>query len=1043
MRPTTCGAAAVVVADRRPHAHHRRRHPSSPSPAPRRGRWAIALAVAVSISLAGFLLIAAPSVVAQSSSLSTASTSSPSSSSSTSSASPPSTASTATATSSTLSSASPSPSTCPVCFNCQTQGCYNYGSCTASGCSCATGFGGPDCASVLCGSTNSDNTKRPVRATGTTCSCDSGFSGPNCNICEVSSACQVSNSGSQTPVCNKDVKVWKSNYGVCTVNTPLLAALYPKTTLITLARDQGAGTTLGSSKFLKDPLTATKKLSKPCYFSSTVWYDGVQQFTCSITGCTQQLVDGSYHWHCTSLQCQCIGSSAFCGGPGVAADLSGPIKSANGEFELTCASGNTTTCNANFQFLRSLFPNGLEIQNCDYGECALPSDNPDLATLQSSKELSAGEKVGVGLAAFVGALILAGDASFGLCLIRLERKKLPITEERRGVSLGFSISSYSIGKRKLLRDVQGTASPGKVLAIMGPSGAGKTTLLDILAGKSKSGVTDGYVSLDGSTVAPSVLRKLVGYVDQEDLLLPTLTVRETLMFSASLRLPDAIPQSKRIERVERILEDLGLAHVADSRIGGFGHRGISGGEKRRVSIGVELVTNPPVLLLDEPTSGLDSFNALSVIRTLADLARTQRKTILFTIHQPRSDVYSMFDDVLVLSGGSPVYFGAGAQAAPHFRSVGKPCPESYNIADHLLDLAVGESSSNRTLHAGQASPGGGGRRVRRRLWEWRSQRSPGTDTELMGAELDYISGSTSANDAEGLPLPPLKRGSVSYHASFLTQLVVLLERSFRHLYRSPTLLIGHIALSVVLGVFIGGVYYHTDATLGGVQNRLGAILFILSLLGFSGLSGIGSFSTERNLFLRERSNGFYSPTAYYVCRLIADTVPLRLVPAAIIGSISYYMIGFAPGPTHFGKFMAMLLLFSAEIGFFCLLFAILIADIGAATLCGAIVILFNMLFSGWLINQGKSSIVVYLRWIQYLSLFRYTFEALIVNDLSEIQVVDNVAGATINIPATVVLDKFGFDANAFVQDLLVSAGILVFLGLLNGALVRYFLKERR
>ncbi|KAI9342049.1 hypothetical protein DFJ73DRAFT_843020 [Zopfochytrium polystomum] len=926
-------------------------------------------------------------------------------------------------TSSTSLSPSASPSSCPVCFDCRNQGCLNYGTCGGSGCSCPAGFGGPDCASPLCGSINSLNSQRPIRETGTTCKCDTGFTGPNCNICEADNACQISNNGGLAPVCNKDIKVWKANSVVCNVDTPLLTSIYSKQSIITLMRNRTSGTTLGS-----------------------LWYDGNQQFMCNISGCTQELVNGQYRWYCPDTQCQCIGSSTFCGGPGTVVDLTNSIKSASGDFAFTCDSANKTTCKADFSFLRSLFKDGLELHSCNFGECALPTDNPDLDSLISKDELSAGEKIGVAMAAFVGAIIVGGLVWAIFDQIRAKKAATP--EERRGVTIGFSVGSYSIGTKKLLREVQGTASSGKVYAIMGPSGAGKSTLLDILAGKNKSGVTNGTITVDGVQSTPSALRSVVGYVDQEDLLLPTLTVRETLLFSASLRLPDSMKSEQRLDRVNRIIDDLGLSHVADSRIGGFGNRGISGGEKRRVSIGVELVTDPPVLLLDEPTSGLDSFNALSVVRTLADLARNQGKTIIITIHQPRSDVFSMFDDVLVLSSGSPLYNGPGSDAAGYFRNMGKPCPEGYNIADHLLDLAVGTPLLSSSANSNSMT-----QRSRKRLWDWKSYHNPvelepSGDAELGSTnspESESGGSSTAKKTVDGSSGNSSLQGSsttgVSYRASFLTQLGVLIQRSGRHLCRSPTLLIGHLVMAVLLGLFVGGVYFNSGNSLGGIQNRFGAILFILSLIGFSGLSGVGSFSTERNLFLRERSNGFYSPMAYYVSRLIVDTIPLRIVPALLMGCISYFMIGFAPGATHFTKFITLLMLFSAEIGFFCFLFTVVISDVGAATLMGAIVILFNMLFSGWLINQG--SIVPWLGWIQYLSLFRYVYEALVVNDLSEIQIVDYIAGVTVNIPASVILDKFSFDANSYVRNVLISAGILVFLGVLNGVLVQSFLRERR
>lgn len=168
---------------------------------------------------------------------------------------------------------------------------------------------------------------------------------------------------------------------------------------------------------------------------------------------------------------------------------------------------------------------------------------------------------------------------------------------------------------------------------MGPSGAGKSSFLDILARKPKRGTVTGSVLINNAIPARRQFKKLAGYVDQEDVLMGTLTVRETLMYSALLRLPRDMPLKVKQRRVEETLSELGIQHIADMPIGVPGRRGISGGEKRRVSIGKELVTSPSILFLDEPTSGLDSYNAYVVMECLKKLARVHKRTVVVTIHQ--------------------------------------------------------------------------------------------------------------------------------------------------------------------------------------------------------------------------------------------------------------------------------------------------------------------------------------------------------------------------------------------------------------------------
>ncbi|KAI8621918.1 P-loop containing nucleoside triphosphate hydrolase protein [Chytriomyces sp. MP71] len=526
---------------------------------------------------------------------------------------------------------------------------------------------------------------------------------------------------------------------------------------------------------------------------------------------------------------------------------------------------------------------------------------------------------------------------------------------------------------------------------MGPSGAGKSTLLDILAGKDKRGMVAGVLTHDGVLVTPNDVTRVVAYVDQDDLLLPSLTVRETLYFSAKLRLPESMTSKEKMTRVDEVLDTLGLSHVANSRVGGFGMRGISGGERRRVSIGVELVTSPGILFLDEPTSGLDSFNAHAVIEALHTLAHVHQKTIIFTVHQPRSDMFSMFDQVIVLAAGSILYAGRGAEAAAKLKQEGTPCPDGYNMADHLLDLAVHSNRGSDGDHVRDRSNVpvftiniGGRKGLRQRPSKGAGSRDVGKSVNTT-APLLANNGPHMSHEAK---------------VGFLTQLSELVNRSTKHLVRTPSLFLSHVLLSILLGVFVGGVYYKSDVTISGIQNRLGSLFFVLSLIGFSSLSAIGAFAPERNLFIRERSNGVYGSMAFYLSKIICDIIPLRVLPAFFTGTITFFMVGYQSTGDHYPKFLVLLLLFSAIMGLTCLSLAIAISDVGTATLVGAILILFKMLFAGLIISQD--SIPQAIHWIQYLSFFRYPYEGMAVNDMGLIQISDTFDGAAVNVTACLV-----------------------------------------
>ncbi|KAJ3067738.1 hypothetical protein HDU98_009057 [Podochytrium sp. JEL0797] len=878
-------------------------------------------------------------------------------------------------------------STCPVCADCRKAGCSNFGQCGGTGtCQCPLGFGGPDCSEPLCNSPMVLNAARMIRPTTSPCTCDNGFSGPNCNVCQTDQACQAGGSSLNavsSNVCNKSPEAWVAQSAVCVTD------VYNGTSTITLFRNITSGVAFG-----------------------TLWYNNVEQFICQMHNCSQVLSHSDpfqYQYLCSNTQCLCSRAAIFCGGPGVTVDLTKQIAQASGPFSFKCESINSTVCTISFDFLKTLFPDGMSLPACMFGECADPSSNPFLAFLSTQpKPLSPLEISSIAFVTAIVSVILAGLlwAFFKQSKARKAHTPAPLT----GLTLSFSDIEYSLTSpvsKQILHKVSGVAPAGQVLAVMGPSGAGKSSFLDIIAGKTKVGVTSGVIKLDGVPVDAARLRSLVGYVDQEDLQMSTMTVRETLMFSAALRLPESMHWSMKEKIVEEVLDSLGLTHVSDTRVGGFGQRGISGGEMRRVSIGIELVTSPAVILLDEPTSGLDSHSAHLLIQNLAQLAHKQGKTVIFTIHQPRSDIFSLFDQLVILSRGQPLYCGPGNdEVAKYFQSIGQPCPEDYAMADHMLDVAADvELSANI----------------------------------VKNARIDRTEAVASAEQHAALLERMKQFGEVK--VGFMTQLVVLMVRSGKNLVRTPSLLLAHLVMAVIMGLFIGGAYFLSGVTLLGVQNRMGSVLFILSLIGFSSLSAIGSFSKEKNLFMRERSNGMYGPFPYFVSKILFDIIPLRLIPTSIIGGITFFMIGYTNAPGSFAKFITLLLVFSAEMGLLCLCLGIAIAQVGTATLAGAILILFKMLFAGLLINS--SSLPAALSWIQYLSFFKYPYEGLVVNDLATVNIVDEFDRAEINMPATLIIEKFGLNINNYTCDFLVSVGILIVLLVLIAGLIQFRLKERR
>jgi ABC-type multidrug transport system ATPase subunit len=298
--------------------------------------------------------------------------------------------------------------------------------------------------------------------------------------------------------------------------------------------------------------------------------------------------------------------------------------------------------------------------------------------------------------------------------VRLEHLTVSVDQSPTALARAFSKkkSPETNHVKTILDDISADMPSGSLTAIIGGSGSGKTSLLNSMSGRLAVGkrlATSGRTLFNGSEDASGIRS---AYVIQQDILLPTLTVRETLMYAAQLRLPSSVDAKERKQLVEEVILELSLKEAADTRIGNHAHKGCSGGEKRRTSIGVQLLSNPSLIWLDEPTTGLDSTSAFQVVRTLQNLARNGR-TIIVTIHQPRSEIWDLFDNVILLSRGSPAYAGSAKDCLPYFAELGHEMPPFTNPAEYLIDVV---SVDNRSVEAERAAQD----RVGRVIEAWRS-----------------------------------------------------------------------------------------------------------------------------------------------------------------------------------------------------------------------------------------------------------------------------------------------------------------------------------
>ncbi|KAG2181138.1 hypothetical protein INT43_008720 [Umbelopsis isabellina] len=852
------------------------------------------------------------------------------------------------------------------------------------------------------------------------------------------------------------------------------------------------------------------------------WKDYEEQFYCHLTECEQETTgEFDVHGSCAKASCGCMKGAWMCGGE---IDMSELVKNVNGPSEWYCTAGKDCWYNE-YSTLKDVFPDNIGL-SCQVGECANEQDFRDYANAEfQKKHFSRLIELYIVLALIfvVGIIWIATRMTmrrqqkiFGDGSIRLDEDDdtAYFDDEVKLTEITFDDVTYTVGGKQILKSISGYLEPGKLLAIMGPSGAGKSSLLDILARKPKRGVISGRILINGEVPTRKQFKRISSYVDQEDTLIGTLTVRETLMYSALLRLPRTIPLAIKQKRVEETIRELGLTHVADSYIGVAGKRSLSGGEKRRVSIGKELVTSPSILFLDEPTSGLDAYNASVVMECLLRLARNSRRTIITTIHQPRSNIFKMFDSFMLLANGHTVYFGPAKAASQYFVNIGYPVPPDYNIADYLIDVTMNKPSPSHTPQQQQSRSsrripflsGRGRAASSTSIVSTRSladlnpshdspnhngndqmdddnetdaiisdtvQRISQTHPSIAG-DMDLLSDSNnlytlleayknsslassirahidSANDTADATSSRSQPYSLlmSYYTEnvpsislrrYFHELSLLSSRTFLNLYRNPFLFFAHISIAIILGLLLGSLFWQVDVDLSGVQNRLGVLFFMCALLGFASTSALDMFSKERVLFMRERENGYYSPASYFTAKVLFDIIPLRILPPLAMGSVSYYMIGLNPNIYVFMKFLMVLVLFNLVSAAVCLCFATAFKSVATANLLANLTILFSMLFGGFLLN--KDHIPPVLSWLQHFSFFNYGYEALIVNELKDITLVDKSI-ADIQIPGPIILSRFGFDGQAFWKDVMYLVIYLAVTMTAAFAFLKFLVKEQR
>lgn len=516
------------------------------------------------------------------------------------------------------------------------------------------------------------------------------------------------------------------------------------------------------------------------------------------------------------------------------------------------------------------------------------------------------------------------------------QRNLSRSEKKVRVKKGLGTDPVTVVSK-----VSGVIGRGTFTTILGPSGSGKTTFLNFLSNRLyylKGLKYTGQVFINGRKRETLDYNSIAGYVMQEDVLLDNLKVRETLEFSASFKMT---PEQVKL-RVDEVIVQLSLKSCEHSNIGGFMKKGISGGEKKRVSIGVELLTDPSILFLDEPTTGLDSFNSETLIELLSKLSK-KGVTVIATIHQPNSYIFALFDRMILFGGGDIIYHGGAEDSIEYFKGIGFECPAFSNPAEYLLELiTMGDDNYEENIQKLKDA-------IER------------PDFHVVEKELPEL-----------------------FHrvpAGFLKELKLLVRRSALNSLRNVVAVAAKSLANICFLLLVMAAYFGTceGSSRTSIMDRAGVIFLVLLYMAFIGANSCASLSTDKAMFIREQASKTYSPIPFYLSKLIFD-IPFDQIIVIIMSFLLYLSVGLSldhPHQIFFFTLVMLILDFTARgWGNFLL---ISLPYIELSSMATPFLFMIQLLFAGLFINYD--SIPNYLIWLEYSSMFKYSWSAIMISEI--------------------------------------------------------------
>ncbi|CAI0467875.1 unnamed protein product [Linum tenue] len=520
---------------------------------------------------------------------------------------------------------------------------------------------------------------------------------------------------------------------------------------------------------------------------------------------------------------------------------------------------------------------------------------------------------------------------------------------------------------QLLSEVSGVFSPGVLTAIVGPSGAGKTTLLDVLAGRKTGGYITGDVKISGHPKVQSTFARISGYVEQNDIHSPQVTVEESLWFSSALRLPKEVTKAQRQEFVEQVMRLVELDTLRLALVGLPGSSGLSREQRKRLTIAVELVANPSIIFMDEPTSGLDARAAAVVMRTVRNTVDTGR-TVVCTIHQPSIDIFESFDEMLLMKQGGKIIYGG--QLGLHSRTlvdyfqgiVGvPPIPNGYNPATWMLEVTASDVEQRLRVDFAE-------------LYR--------TSQQFRDVEASILSLSAPHPGSQ-----PLKFAS-TYATDPFSQFQICLRKQMLIYWRSPQYNAVRLLLTVIVALILGTQFWDVGSqrdTTRALFTVMGALYSSCVVLGVSNASTVQSgVSIERTVFYREKAAGMYSPLSYAAAQGIVE-IPYIAVQTILYSIITYFMINFERDAGKFFMYMVFMFLTFSYFTFFGMMAVGLTATQSLSVVVSSSFYSLCDLLSGFLISE--QFIPVWWIWFYYICPVAWTLQGIISSQLGDVETV--------------------------------------------------------